>query len=108
MRRIRVARSADNTNRIVVPAELAASHAKHDGEAGRMWVARLPELAAHYLDCWHLRRDGPAAFGVVSLVLPVRRLDGTPAALKLQPVNEENAGEAVGLRGARGWCSCVN
>jgi len=93
-----VAGSAANTDGIVVPAELAASHAKHDGEAGRRWVARLPDLAGHYLDRWQLRRDGPAAFGVAALVLPVRRIDGMPAALKLQPVNEENAGEAVGLR----------
>jgi streptomycin 6-kinase len=93
-----VTRASANAYGIVVPAELAASHAKHDGEAGRRWVAHLPDLAARYLDRWHLRLDGPVAFGVVSLVLPVRRLDGTPAALKLQPVNEENAGEAVGLR----------
>ncbi len=91
-------RSTATTYGIVVPAELAASHAKHDGEAGRRWIFRLPDLAAHYLDRWHLRRDGPAAFGVAALVLPVRRTDGTPAALKIQPVNEENAGEAVGLR----------
>jgi streptomycin 6-kinase len=53
---------------------------------------------AHYLDRWHLQRDGPAALGITALVLPVRRIDGTLAALKLQPVNEENAAEAVGLR----------
>lgn len=84
--------------RIMVPPELAASHAKHDGAAGLTWVAGLPELAANYLDRWQLDLDGPPGYGVVSLVLPVRRADGMRAALKLQPVNEENAGEPVGLR----------
>ncbi|WP_104483126.1 aminoglycoside phosphotransferase family protein [Actinokineospora auranticolor] len=73
-------------------------HAQHSGDTGRAWIAALPALAADMLDRWQLRRDGPARHGMVSLVLPVRRPDGTPAALKLQPVNEENDGEPVGLR----------
>jgi streptomycin 6-kinase len=84
--------------RIMVPPELAASHLKHHGEAGRGWVAGLPDLAASYVDRWQLHLDGPPRYGMVSLVLPVLCADGTPAALKLQPVDEENAGEAVGLR----------
>jgi streptomycin 6-kinase len=83
---------------VAVPAELAALHARYDGDAGRAWVAALPELAAELLDRWRLRLDGPPGHGQASLVLPVRGTDGTPAALKLQPVNEENATEAVGLR----------
>jgi streptomycin 6-kinase len=84
--------------RIVVPPELAASHLKRDGEAGRVWVAGLPDLAASYVDRWQLHLDGRPRYGLVSLVLPVLCADGTLAALKLQPVDEENAGEAVGLR----------
>jgi streptomycin 6-kinase len=35
---------------------------------------------------------------MASLVLPVVCADGTAAALKLQPLDEENAGEPIGLR----------
>lgn len=84
--------------RIDVPAALAASHSKHNGAAGRAWIAALPNLAAAFLDRWGLRPDGPAAHGMAALVLPVTRADGSPAALKLQPVDEENAAEPIGLR----------
>ncbi len=84
--------------RIVVPEALTASHVKWDGEAGRAWSAGLPALAERYLEEWELRPDGEPGHGVVSLVLPVIRADGSRAALKLQPVNDENATEAVGLR----------
>ena len=72
--------------RIKVPAALTESHVKHDGEKGRAWSAGLPALAERYLEEWGLRLDeGPPMHGVVSLVLPVVREDGTRAALKLQP-----------------------
>jgi streptomycin 6-kinase len=51
-----------------------------------------------YLRRWQLRRDGPPRGGVMAMVYPVRRVDGTPAALKVQPVDEETAGEPAALR----------
>jgi streptomycin 6-kinase len=83
---------------IKVPEALTESHIKYDGEAGRAWSAGLPALAERYLEEWDLRLDGEPGHGVVSLVLPVIRADGTNAALKLQPVTDENASEAMGLR----------
>jgi streptomycin 6-kinase len=83
---------------IDVPDALTASFSKHSGAPGRAWIAALPRLAAEVLDRWALCWDGPPRHGMGALVLPVIRADGTPAALKLQPVNEENAGEPVGLR----------
>jgi streptomycin 6-kinase len=62
---------------IDVPDALAAAHDKHSGAAGRAWIAALPRLAADFLDRWALRLDGPARHGVVALVLPVLRSDGT-------------------------------
>jgi streptomycin 6-kinase len=62
----------------------------------------LPELAADFLDHWALRLDGPDGHGMASLVLPVIRADGTPGALKLQPVSEENAAAPIGLRAWNG------
>jgi len=83
---------------IDVPDALTASFSKHSGAPGRAWIAALPRLAAEVLDRWALCLDGPPRHGMGALVLPVICADGTPAALKLQPVNEENAGEPVGLR----------
>ncbi|WP_188189119.1 aminoglycoside phosphotransferase family protein [Nonomuraea sp. SYSU D8015] len=84
--------------RIKVPEALTESHIKYEGEAGRAWSAGLPALAERYLEEWDLRLDGEPGHGVVSLVLPVIRADGTKAALKLQPVTDENTTEAMGLR----------
>lgn len=84
--------------RIDVPEALAASHSKYGGASGRAWIAALPDLAIAFLDRWTLRPDGPGRHGMASLVLPVTRADGTPAALKLQPVTDEHATEPVGLR----------
>ncbi|MFI9331562.1 aminoglycoside phosphotransferase family protein [Kitasatospora sp. NPDC052868] len=81
-----------------VPKALAASLADSRGEAGRAWVAGLPLLAEELMERWALRPDGPPAHGMVALVLPVLRTDGTPAVLKLQPVDGETVGEPAALR----------
>ncbi|MEU5754543.1 aminoglycoside phosphotransferase family protein [Streptomyces sp. NPDC047829] len=83
---------------IDVPQALAVSQSKYNGEAGRAFVAGLPALAAGFLDRWELRLDGPSMHGWAALVLPVVRRDGTPAALKLQLLDEETEGEPVALR----------
>ncbi|MGW4028817.1 aminoglycoside phosphotransferase family protein [Streptomyces sp. NPDC004838] len=67
------------------------------GAAERAWISALPSLAAEFLDRWSLRPDGAAGYGMASLVLPVIRADGTPAALKLQPATEDNAHAVAGL-----------
>jgi streptomycin 6-kinase len=86
------------STRIDVPEALAASHARHGGASGRAWIAALPDLARGFLDRWDLRPDGPGRHGMASLVLPVTRADGAPAALKLQPVTDEHVTEPIGLR----------
>ncbi|RZS36882.1 hypothetical protein EV193_106116 [Herbihabitans rhizosphaerae] len=40
---------------IDVPDELAAAQHKYGGEAGRAWIAALPDLAPPVLDAWELR-----------------------------------------------------
>jgi streptomycin 6-kinase len=84
--------------RIEVPAELVAWHRKWFGERGRAWLDALPELAGRLLDEWQLQRDGAPTFGAYALVLPVRREDGTPAVLKLQPDTDDTFGEPDALR----------
>ncbi|SDL08589.1 aminoglycoside phosphotransferase family protein [Streptomyces indicus] len=83
---------------IEVPEELATTQIKYNGEAGRAFIAALPGRAAEFLERWELRRTGPSMYGMASLVLPVERADGTPAALKLQLLDEESEGEPLGLR----------
>jgi streptomycin 6-kinase len=85
-----------------VPRALVATQVRFYGEAGQTWVAGLHDLAARYLDRWRLELDGLPRHGYVALVLPVRRDDGTPAALKLQPIDEEHLGEAAALRAWNG------
>lgn len=89
----------EKIEKIEIPAELAASQTKYNGEAGRAFIAALPGRATEFLDRWGLRVTGPSMYGVASLVLPVTRTaDGTHAALKMQLLDEESAGEALALR----------
>ncbi|MEV6395564.1 aminoglycoside phosphotransferase family protein [Streptomyces sp. NPDC051907] len=83
---------------IDIPEELAETQIEYNGEAGRAFVEALPGRAAEFLERWSLRLAGPSMHGVASLVLPVRRADGTPAALKLQLLDEESEGEPLALR----------
>lgn len=84
---------------IDIPEGLAAAQEKYNGEAGRGFIAGLPQLAADFLDHWDLRRDGAPMHGVSALILPVvRRTDDVPAVLKLQLLDEESEGEPVALR----------
>ena len=83
---------------IPIPEELAAAQEKFNGEAGRNFIASLPDLTADFLNRWELRRDGPPMHGVSALVLPVTRADDTPAVLKLQLPDPETEGEPVALR----------
>ncbi|MEU9145258.1 aminoglycoside phosphotransferase family protein [Streptomyces sp. NPDC048349] len=81
-----------------VPDGLVQAQIRWNGDAGREFIAGLPARAARFLERWELRRTGPVMHGVTALVLPVVRADGSPAALKLQRVDEESAGEPAALR----------
>ncbi|MEW2317438.1 aminoglycoside phosphotransferase family protein [Streptomyces bauhiniae] len=58
---------------------------------------RLAHRADDFLTRWGLRTDGPPLSGIAALVLPVTAADGSPAALKVQHLDEECAGEATAL-----------
>ncbi|MET9829488.1 aminoglycoside phosphotransferase family protein [Streptomyces sp. NPDC006385] len=83
---------------IDIPEKLAAVQAEVNGDEGRAFIERLPDLAAEFLQRWGLRVDGPPMHGWSALVLPVTAADGTRAALKLQLLDEESEGEPVALR----------
>ncbi|UNO42911.1 aminoglycoside phosphotransferase family protein [Streptomyces sp. MST-110588] len=86
---------------IDVPDTFVTSYGTQGAEA-RAWLAALPRLGGDFLERWELRPDGPAAHGMASLVLPVRRADGTPAVLKLQQPREETADATTGLKAWQG------
>ncbi|MFC9687034.1 aminoglycoside phosphotransferase family protein [Kribbella sp. NPDC056951] len=79
---------------IVIPPQLIESHEDESPE----WLAGLPAQLDEYLDRWKLTRTGDFLNGAASLIVPVVRVDGTPAMLKLQPQNEESEAEALALR----------
>ncbi|WP_329231334.1 aminoglycoside phosphotransferase family protein [Streptomyces sp. NBC_00111] len=84
---------------IDVPDDLTVNLRTYSGTAGEAFAAALPGLAGRFLEEWGLRPDGAAMSGMCALVLPVvREADGRRAALKLQMVDEETAGEPVALR----------
>ncbi|WP_029386606.1 aminoglycoside phosphotransferase family protein, partial [Streptomyces leeuwenhoekii] len=84
---------------IDIPRAFTTAQLRHNGEAGRAFIAALPALADRFLDQWDLRLDGPSMHGWAALVLPVvRRHDGTPAVLKLQLPDQETEGEPLALR----------
>ncbi|MEU9234936.1 aminoglycoside phosphotransferase family protein [Streptomyces subrutilus] len=87
-----------------IPDGLVEAQIRWNGDAGREFIAGLPARAARFLELWELRRTGPLMHGVTALVVPVVRADGSAAALKLQRVDEESAGEPDALRawGGRG------
>jgi streptomycin 6-kinase len=68
------------------------------GDAGRRWLAGLPELVERHCAEWALEIDGVPLHGYVSLVIPVRAADGEPAVLKLSQVDDEERDEVVALR----------
>jgi streptomycin 6-kinase len=68
------------------------------GDGAPEWVATLPRLAAESCSRWRLAPDGDLLNGFVAVVLPVRRADGTAAALKLTWQDVETEHEALALR----------
>ncbi|MCB5166158.1 aminoglycoside phosphotransferase family protein [Streptomyces bambusae] len=90
---------------IEIPQGLAEAQGEYNGAAGRAFIEELPARAERFLAAWDLRPAGPSRHGVCALVLPVDRADGTPAALKLQLLDEETAGEPIALRAWAGRSS---
>ena len=68
------------------------------GEEAAGWLAGLPALATRFCARWRLSSDGDLLHGNVAVVLPVRRADGHPAALKLGWLDEETRQEPMALR----------
>ncbi|MEO7571662.1 MAG: aminoglycoside phosphotransferase family protein [Acidimicrobiales bacterium] len=85
---------------LVIPTKLAATVVRWEGDGGRRWLARLPQLVEELADEWDLEVGEPFdPGGNISWVAPVRcRADGLHAVLKLQHPHPESDPEAAGLR----------
>lgn len=82
-----------------IPDRLEGFVVKAFGDVGRNWLARLPGLVADASSAWQLDVGAPfEPGGNVGWVAPVRRADGSDAALKVSCPAHRNPGEAKGLR----------
>lgn len=80
------------------PPAFAADIAGREGAEGSRWLAALPGLVVDLCQEWDLRPDGSVRYGYVAVVLPVRRPDGEPAALKVTYPGPDQAPEAPTLQ----------
>lgn len=81
---------------ICVPEKFAADTVTREGEAARLWLARLPELVGELCVRWDLRVAGDPMHGYLALVVPVLHGD-TRYALKVSWIDGETASEAAAL-----------
>ena len=82
---------------VEVPAGFARDIVAREGDAGRAWVAALPAVVDGHCARWDLTVTGVPMHGLVSLVVPVRLADGSPAVLKVGWPHEEARWEALVL-----------
>lgn len=81
---------------IVIPAEILRKFETGD-DARRTWASALPSIARDLARRWDLRPDGAIRSGEAGILVPVRRADGTQAALKLQAPSPETRAAVIGL-----------
>lgn len=85
-----------------IPAGFATQVTRYPADPGmplgRDWLDRLPRLVSEALGWWELRTDGPTRWGSTAVVLPVRRADGSAAALKVGWPHREATHEHLALR----------
>ncbi|MFD8573559.1 aminoglycoside phosphotransferase family protein [Streptomyces sp. NPDC059639] len=90
---------------IEVPEAFARGTVAREGASGAAWIAELPYIVDQLLERWLCVPDGGVLHGGVGVIVPVRRGDGTPAALKVSfphhgNVHEPDAFEVWDGRGA--------
>ncbi|MFF7159585.1 aminoglycoside phosphotransferase family protein [Streptomyces sp. NPDC008139] len=84
--------------RLEPPERLVRTVGAWEGEAGRVWLAELPDRVARYLERWGLTVERVfAAGGQISMIVLVRTADGVPAVLKVGMVTRETEHEHAAL-----------
>lgn len=80
------------------PERLVRTITAWEGEPGRAWLDTLPGRVAGYLERWELRPERVfTPGGQISMIVLVRRADGTPAVLKAGMVTPETLHESAAL-----------
>lgn len=80
---------------IIVPAELAAHHTRHNGEAGRQWIKALPQLVERLCVEWGLEiEQADPLHGYLGIMVPVMR-DQESYMLKVSSLEDTAAAEAA-------------
>ena len=85
---------------LVVPALLQDGLGRTD--AGRAWIARLPDLVDRARERWGLRLSRPFTDGASSWCAPAALPDGRPVVLKVSFPHDEARHEALALRAWHG------
>jgi streptomycin 6-kinase len=85
------------TEPVVVPASLATTVARWNGEAGRRWLDRVPRLVADLAGAWDLRLGAPYEGANCALVLRAAQA-GRPVVLKVMWQDAETRPEPDALR----------
>ncbi|MEQ4204517.1 aminoglycoside phosphotransferase family protein [Actinopolymorpha sp. B9G3] len=73
---------------LAVPARLRDALIEGQGEGAREWCDRMPGLVADLLARWSCVIAGPVMCGWAGVVVPVRRVDGSGAMLKISHPHE--------------------
>lgn len=81
---------------IIIPEIFARDTITREGEAGRQWLAALPDLAAALCHQWQLVIDGAPMHGYLGIVIPVQR-NGEDCVLKVSWQDAATTHEAVAL-----------
>ena len=76
---------------VTVPARLRDALLGSQDPGARKWVDRVPRLAAELLERWSCVIAGPVMSGWAGVVVPVRRVDGSGAMLKVSPPAESTS-----------------
>lgn len=82
---------------LIVPVVFRDAPLESQGERAREWMDRLPGLVGDLLERWSCAITGPAMSGWAGVVVPVRRLDGSGAMVKISLPYEATRFEAVTL-----------
>ncbi|MFF7216375.1 aminoglycoside phosphotransferase family protein [Streptomyces sp. NPDC008238] len=90
--------SAPQPQHLEPPERLVRTVSAREGEAGRAWLAGLPERVADLLARWELRPERVLSpGGRTSMAVLVRQADDTPATLKVGLVTDETRYEHAAL-----------
>lgn len=80
----------------MIPVDVLRGFQSRD-DTTREWAAQVSVVARGLLQRWELRPDGTVRSGEAGILVPVRRADGSPAALKLQVPRAETTAAIIGL-----------